>query len=257
MVGGGSSSSLMIATSFGTALGAISLPASNWRGMTFTTFTGAAAAGGGGGGGGGGGATRKLVNWLFGKASKYTIGMMMATPSSNSCPMKETSTVHVLLVFPTPSTNDCSNIKVPFQVSPRRAVPTGAPRAPFPRYLSAFVFLAAAAGGFTADTAAGATALFLASAQLCHSSTIGLATKIDEYEPIIMPTTSANENVCNTVPPNRYNASTVRNVNPEVMIVLLSVWLMLRFISSARGSRRLSFKFSRIRSKITIVSFIE
>src|SRR5438128_6848520 len=47
-VGGGSSSSLMVATSFGTLLGAISLPASNCRGITFTTFTGAAAGGGGG-----------------------------------------------------------------------------------------------------------------------------------------------------------------------------------------------------------------
>jgi len=47
----------------------ISRPASNWRGITFTIFTGAAA-GGGGGGGGGGGATRKLVNCVLGSASK-------------------------------------------------------------------------------------------------------------------------------------------------------------------------------------------
>ena len=58
-VGGGSSSSLIVATSFGTTFGAISLPASNCRGITFTTLTGGAAAGGGGGGGGGGGATRE------------------------------------------------------------------------------------------------------------------------------------------------------------------------------------------------------
>src|SRR5215470_6560645 len=56
---GGSSSSLICAISLGTCFGAISFPASNWRGITFTTLTGAAA-GGGGGGGGGGGATRKL-----------------------------------------------------------------------------------------------------------------------------------------------------------------------------------------------------
>src|ERR1700730_11192724 len=48
---GGSSSSLMVATSLGTLLGAMSLPASNCRGITFTILTGAAAAGGGGGGG--------------------------------------------------------------------------------------------------------------------------------------------------------------------------------------------------------------
>jgi len=48
--------------------GAISRPASNWRGITFTTLTGAAA-GGGGGGGGGGGATRKLVSCVLGRES--------------------------------------------------------------------------------------------------------------------------------------------------------------------------------------------
>src|SRR5438067_12401431 len=46
-LGGGSSSSLMVATSFGTTFGAISLPASNCRGITFTTLTGGASAGGG------------------------------------------------------------------------------------------------------------------------------------------------------------------------------------------------------------------
>src|SRR5450755_883644 len=68
--GGGSSSSLMVAISLGTDFGAISLPASNWRGMTLTIFTAAGAAGGGGGGGGGGGATRKLVNCVLGRTSK-------------------------------------------------------------------------------------------------------------------------------------------------------------------------------------------
>src|SRR5215469_11795562 len=50
--GGGRSSSLIIATSFGIVFGAIRRPASNWRGATFTIL---GAAGGGGGGGGGGG----------------------------------------------------------------------------------------------------------------------------------------------------------------------------------------------------------
>src|SRR5436305_11894673 len=57
LVEGGSSSSLISAICFGTFFGAISLPASNWRGITLTILTGAGAAGGGGGGGGGGGAT--------------------------------------------------------------------------------------------------------------------------------------------------------------------------------------------------------
>src|SRR5947207_15780532 len=67
--GGGSSSSLISVMFFGTVLGAINLPASNWRGMTLTILTGAAA-GGGGGGGGGGGTNRKLVNCVLGSASK-------------------------------------------------------------------------------------------------------------------------------------------------------------------------------------------
>src|SRR6478672_13707740 len=46
-LGGGSSSSLITATSFGLTLGAIRRPASNWRGMTLITLTGAAAGGGG------------------------------------------------------------------------------------------------------------------------------------------------------------------------------------------------------------------
>src|ERR1051326_3071470 len=67
---GGSSSSLISAIFLGTSFGAISLPASNWRGMTLTIFTGAGAAGGGGGGGGGGGATNMVCNVVFGSTSK-------------------------------------------------------------------------------------------------------------------------------------------------------------------------------------------
>src|SRR5450432_3001745 len=73
-VAGGSSSSLIVAISLGTDFGAISLPASNWRGITFTIFTGAGAAGGGGGGGGGGGATRKLVSVVLGSTLNQIIG---------------------------------------------------------------------------------------------------------------------------------------------------------------------------------------
>jgi len=41
LVGGGSSSSLMLAISLGICFGAISFPASNWRGTTLTTLGGA------------------------------------------------------------------------------------------------------------------------------------------------------------------------------------------------------------------------
>src|SRR5215472_16881479 len=68
--GGGSSSSLICAISLGTDFGAISLPASNCRGITLTIFTGAGAAGGGGGGGGGGGAINIVCKVVFGRTSK-------------------------------------------------------------------------------------------------------------------------------------------------------------------------------------------
>ena len=77
----------------------------------------------------------------------------------------------------------------------------------------------------------------------CHATSIGAATAIDEYVPIRIPTTSANENPRNTGPPNIYSDSTVRNVSPEVSTVRLSVWLMLRFTTSGRDSRRLGADF--------------
>ena len=95
------------------------------------------------------------------------------------------------------------------------------------------------------------------SAQLCQNNTIGLATKTEEYVPTVIPQTSANEKACSTGPPQMKSATTVRNVRPDVITVRLSVWLMLLFISDSRGSRRKILRFSRIRSKITIVSFIE
>src|SRR5436190_10551542 len=109
-LGGGSSSSLMVATSLGTTFGAINLPASNCRGITFTTFTGAAA-GGGGGGGGGGGATRKLFKVDDGSTSNQIIGTRMATPIMHIWRAKATRTVQLFLV-PLVSTNVCSNISV-------------------------------------------------------------------------------------------------------------------------------------------------
>src|SRR5579872_5141223 len=82
--GGGSSSSLICAISLGMTLGAINLPASNWRGITLTGLTMAAGAGGGGGGGGGGGATSMLCNCAVGSTSKYHIGRITATPINRS-----------------------------------------------------------------------------------------------------------------------------------------------------------------------------
>src|SRR5579872_2112135 len=111
-VGGGSSSSLIVATSLGMTLGAISLPASNCRGMTLTTLTGAAAAGGGG-------ATREVSNCAPGSCSKKIMGRMINTPTKAICPAKAANTVQDFLVFP-PPTNVCSNIEAFLSYSTRR-----------------------------------------------------------------------------------------------------------------------------------------
>src|SRR6185437_9347639 len=86
-----------------------------------------------------------------------------------------------------------------------------------------------------------------------YATSIGAATAMDEYVPIKIPTTRANEKPFNTSPPNKYKQSTVRKVRPEEITVLLNVWLMLRFTRSARGSLRVNARFSRMRSKTTIV----
>ena len=86
---------------------------------------------------------------------------------------------------------------------------------------------------------------------------MGLATNTEEYVPIMIPQTSANENPPSTGPPQMNRAITVRNVRPEVMTVRLNVWFTARFITASSGSLRENFKFSRIRSKITMVSFME
>jgi len=78
-----------------------------------------------------------------------------------------------------------------------------------------------------------------------------------EYVPTTIPTTRAKENALSTWPPIRNRTSTVRKVSPLVKIVLERVWLMDLFTTSANDSRRNNRLFSRMRSKITMVSFIE
>src|SRR5437899_4161815 len=80
--------------------------------------------------------------------------------------------------------------------------------------------------------------LFRRSTKLCQNNTIGLATKTDEYVPISIPTTSANEKPCRTEPPKRNSARTVTKVKPEVKMVRLSVWFTLLLINVSSDSRR-------------------
>src|SRR6266849_9447483 len=149
------------------------------------------------------------------------MGRRMNTPISSTWPMNDNITVHTRLVFPTPSTNVCSNI------TPLFFSPSASPRtlARLAHYFTALTELlrAGSLAGLGLDGAIAAPDFFRSSNQLCQNRTIGLATNTDEYVPMIMPTTSANENPCSTAPPNRNSAMTVRNVRPDVMMVRLRV----------------------------------
>src|SRR6266446_9746513 len=68
---------------------------------------------------------------------------------------------------------------------------------------------------------------FLESRKFCQNTRIGLAMKIDEYVPTIIPTTRAKAKLFSTCPPNRNSDRAVNNVNPLVRIVLLNVLLTL------------------------------
>src|SRR5580692_8643848 len=72
--------------------------------------------------------------------------------------------------------------------------------------------------------AAGSTAaLPLPARHCCQATNMGAATAMDEYVPIRMPTTNANEKPFNTSPPKINSESTVRKVRPEVSTVRLRV----------------------------------
>src|SRR5258708_67754 len=135
--------------------------------------------------------------------------------------MNDSMTVHTRLVFPTPSTNVCSNI------APLFFGPSAIPRtlARLDHYFTALTELlrTGSLAGLSLDGAIAAPDFLRSSNQLCQNRTIGLAMNTDEYVPMMMPTTSANENPCSTAPPNRNRAITVRNVRPDVMMVRLSV----------------------------------
>src|SRR6266436_4595068 len=93
--------------------------------------------------------------------------------------------------------------------------------------------------------------------QLFQATTSGAAIPKLEYVPTTIPTTRAKANARSTWPPIRNRTSTVRKVKPLVRIVRDNVWLIDLLTMSANGSLRSRRLFSRIRSKMTIVSFIE
>ncbi len=78
-----------------------------------------------------------------------------------------------------------------------------------------------------------------------------------EYVVATVPASIVNANPLNTSPPKRNSASTAMNTVPEVITVRVNVWFKLVLMADSSGSRRCSRVFSRTRSKITIMSFIE
>src|ERR1700674_2072903 len=93
--------------------------------------------------------------------------------------------------------------------------------------------------------------------QRFHATTSGAAIPKLEYVPTTIPTTRAKEKARSTWPPIRNRTSTVRKVSPLVKIVRERVWLIDLLTTSANDSLRSRRLFSRMRSKITIVSFME
>ena len=73
----------------------------------------------------------------------------------------------------------------------------------------------------------------------------------------MMPTTMVNANPCSTSPPKKNKASAVSSAVPEVITVRPSVWFTEALMISGMESRRIERRFSRTRSKITIVSLVE
>src|SRR5437868_11623847 len=93
--------------------------------------------------------------------------------------------------------------------------------------------------------------------QRFQATTMGAAMPKLEYVPTTIPTTRAKEKARSTWPPIRNKTSTVRKVKPLVKMVRESVWLMDLLTTSANDSLRSKRLFSRMRSKMTMVSFME
>ena len=80
----------------------------------------------------------------------------------------------------------------------------------------------------------------------------------DEYAPIIIPPRSGIAKSRTDSTPRIANIITIKNVVNDVLILRVSVWVILELTTSFKASSLdLPFRFSRIRSKITIVALIE
>ena len=92
---------------------------------------------------------------------------------------------------------------------------------------------------------------------LFFQSTSEPAMKMLENVPVTTPAKSTKAKALIAPPPNRNSDPVASRVVPEVIIVRLSVLLIAPFMISVNVPGKFSFKSSRMRSKITIVSLIE
>ena len=92
---------------------------------------------------------------------------------------------------------------------------------------------------------------------MIRSTNTGVATKIDEYVPTIIPISKANEKPLREGPPNRNKTKTTTKVVNDVMSVLLIVLFIDSFTTGITSLPALIPKFSLTLSKTTTVSLIE
>ena len=93
------------------------------------------------------------------------------------------------------------------------------------------------------------------SSQSCQTTSSGAALKIEEYVPEMMPISSASTNSWVAAPPNRSSASSVRTTVKLVVIDRPNVCRIEWLTTAENGSPAWRARFSRIRSKTTIVSW--
>ena len=79
----------------------------------------------------------------------------------------------------------------------------------------------------------------------------------EEYAPQMIPAINGRANSLIEVTPIKYNTKIVINVVIVVLMLLLNVWDILTLTISAKSDFCIARRFSRIRSKITIVALIE
>src|SRR5262245_19402839 len=90
-----------------------------------------------------------------------------------------------------------------------------------------------------------------------HHSIKGLAMYRVEYVPTSPPISSLHEKLLSTSPPNSTSDKAQRKAVPLVSAVRERVSLIARLVRNSRPSRLFKTLFSRTRSKITMVWFIE